>query len=157
MGTDKYQIILHSDYATIPILTKVFTAVLLLLLHLGWMNNHSSILFVYRVSQEERTKLREGVPYVKLYRYNPKHLYPKLNGYGDNGKRSLKLWQLLHTYWLPNSYWNWQEYVVSVMLISVLNIKVTFEWHKAIKLSYKNYSNSYLGVLRVTKHCTYRQ
>jgi len=24
--------------------------------------------------------------------YNPKHLYPKLNGYGDNGKRSLKLW-----------------------------------------------------------------
>ena len=48
-------------------------------------------LAVYRVSQEERTKLREGVPYVKLYRYNPKHLYPKLNGYGDNGKRSLKL------------------------------------------------------------------
>ena len=45
----------------------------------------------YRVSQEERTKLREGVPYVKLYRYNPKHLYPKLNGYGDNGQRSLKL------------------------------------------------------------------
>jgi len=36
---------------------------------------------IYRVSQEERTKLREGVPYVKLYRYNPKHLCPKLNGY----------------------------------------------------------------------------
>ena len=36
------------------------------------------------------TKLREGVPYVKLYRYNPKHLYPKLNGYGDNGQR--KVW-----------------------------------------------------------------
>ena len=46
---------------------------------------------IYRVSQEERTKLREGVPYVKLYLYNPKHLYPKLNGYGDNGQRSLKL------------------------------------------------------------------
>jgi len=30
------------------------------------------------MSQEERAKLREGVPYVKLYRYNPKHLYPKL-------------------------------------------------------------------------------
>ena len=45
---------------------------------------------LYRVSQEERTKLRESVPYVKLYRYNPKHLYPKLNGYGDNGQRSLK-------------------------------------------------------------------
>jgi hypothetical protein len=27
---------------------------------------------------------------VKVYRYNPKHLYPKLNGYGDNGQR--KLW-----------------------------------------------------------------
>ena len=59
---------------------------------------------IYGVSQEERTKLREGVPYVKLYRYNPKHLYPKLNGFRDNGQRSLKLWQLLHTYWLPNSY-----------------------------------------------------
>ena len=59
---------------------------------------------IYRVSQEEWTKLREGVPYVKLYRYNPKHLYTKLNGYGDNGQRSLKLWQLLHTYWLPNTY-----------------------------------------------------
>jgi hypothetical protein len=46
---------------------------------------------IYRVSQEEGTKLREGVPYVKVYRYNPKHLYPKLNGYGDNGQRSLKL------------------------------------------------------------------
>jgi len=41
--------------------------------------------YIYRVSQEERAKLREGVPYVKLHRYNPKHLYPKLNGYGDNG------------------------------------------------------------------------
>ena len=42
------------------------------------------------MSQEECAILREGVPYVKLYRYNPKHLYPKLNGYGDNGKR--KVW-----------------------------------------------------------------
>jgi len=32
---------------------------------------------------------------------------------------------------------NWQEYVVSVMLISVRNIKLTSEWHKAIKLNYK--------------------
>ena len=46
-------------------------------------------LCVYRVSQEEWTKLRESVPYVKLYRYNPKHPYPKLNGYGDNGQRIL--------------------------------------------------------------------
>ena len=44
---------------------------------------------VYRVSQEEGTKLRENVPYVKIYRYNPKHLYPKLNGYGDNGQRKV--------------------------------------------------------------------
>ena len=59
---------------------------------------------LYRVSQEEWTKLRESVPYVELYQYNPKHLYPKLNGYRDNGQRSLKLWQLLHTCWLPNTY-----------------------------------------------------
>ena len=72
---------------------------------------------IYRVSQKECAILRQSVPYVKLYRYNPKHLYPKLNGYEDNGQISLKLWQLLHTYWLPNTYWNWQEYVVSVMLI----------------------------------------
>jgi len=102
------------------------------------------------VSQEEWTKLRESVPYVKLYRYNPKYLYPKLNGYGDNGQRSLKLWQLLLTYWLPNTYeyWNWQEYVVSVMLISVLNIKVTCEWHKAIKLNYKNTRTTVVFVRR---------
>ena len=48
--------------------------------------------------------LRENVRYVKVHRYNPKHLYPKLNGYGDNGERSLKVCQLLHTYWLPNTY-----------------------------------------------------
>ena len=112
---------------------------------------------IHRVSQEERTKLRESVPYVKLYRYNPKHLYPKLNGYGDNGQRNLKLWQLLHAFWLPNSHWNWQEYVVSVMLISVLNIKVTCGWHKAIKLNYKNTRTHVTVVLTVTKHCTYRQ
>jgi len=55
---------------------------------------------IYRVSQEESARLRESVPYVKLYGsvpcvklygYNPKHLCPKLNGYGDNGQRSLKL------------------------------------------------------------------
>jgi hypothetical protein len=31
------------------------------------------------------------VPYGKVYRYNPIDLCPKLNGYGDNGQRSLKL------------------------------------------------------------------
>ena len=48
-------------------------------------------IYIYRVSQEECARLREGVPYVKVYRYNPKHLCPKLKGYGDNGQRSLKL------------------------------------------------------------------
>jgi hypothetical protein len=41
------------------------------------------------VSQEECARLRESVPYVKLYRYNPKHLCPKLNGNGDNGQRNV--------------------------------------------------------------------
>jgi hypothetical protein len=45
---------------------------------------------IYRVSQEEFSRLREGVPYVKKYRYNPKQLCPKFNGYGDNGQR--KVW-----------------------------------------------------------------
>ena len=53
--------------------------------------NFRKLKITYRVSQEEWTKLRESVPYVKLYRYNPKRLYPKLNGYGDNGQRILKL------------------------------------------------------------------
>ena len=101
------------------------------------------------MSHELRSLLRESVPYVKIYRYNPRHLYLKLNGYGDNGKRSLKVWQLLHTYWLPNSYWNWQEYVVSVILISVLNIKVTCEWHKSVKLNYKNIRSHVIVILRI--------
>jgi len=45
---------------------------------------------IYRVSQEEWTKLQESVPYVKIYQYNPKHLCPKLNGYRDKGQR--KVW-----------------------------------------------------------------
>ena len=35
-------------------------------------------------------KIRESIPYIKLYRYNPKHLYPKLNGYGDKGREFRK-------------------------------------------------------------------
>ena len=52
--------------------------------------NISKHTHTYRLSQEECEILQESVPYVKLYRYNPKHLYPKLNGYGDNGQR--KVW-----------------------------------------------------------------
>jgi len=47
-------------------------------------------LVIHRVSQKEWTKLRESIPYVKIYRYNPKHLCPKLNGYRDKGQR--KVW-----------------------------------------------------------------
>ena len=39
------------------------------------------------MSQEECARLRDGVSYVKVYRSNPKHLCPKLNGYGDKGAR----------------------------------------------------------------------
>ena len=67
----------------------------------------TTLLFLYRcrykVSQEERTKLREGVPYVKLYRYNSKHLYPKLNGYGDNDQR--KVWtSCISAFYTPTVY-----------------------------------------------------
>ena len=54
------------------------------------MSDNFGLTLIYRVSQEECARFREGVPYVKVYRYNPKHLCPKLNGYGDNGQR--KVW-----------------------------------------------------------------
>jgi hypothetical protein len=47
-------------------------------------------IYIYKLSQEECARLRVSVSYVKIYRYNPKHLNPKLNGYGDNGHR--KVW-----------------------------------------------------------------
>ena len=47
----------------------------------------ATITTVIQVSRELRSLLRESVPYVKIYRYNPKHLCPKLNGYGDNVQR----------------------------------------------------------------------
>ena len=56
---------------------------------------------LYRMSQKEWTKFRESFPYVELYRYNPKHLYPKLNGYGENGHR--KVWASgVSTYCTPS-------------------------------------------------------
>jgi hypothetical protein len=48
------------------------------------------VMLFIQVSQEECARLREGVPYGKVCRYNPKHLCPELNGYGDNGQR--KVW-----------------------------------------------------------------
>ena len=44
---------------------------------------------IYRVSRGECARLLENVPYVKVHLSNPKHLYPKLNGYGDNGERKV--------------------------------------------------------------------
>jgi len=60
-------------------------------LHIQMEQNITYIYIYIYVSQEECARLREGVPYVKVYRYNPKHLCPKLNFYADNGQRSLKL------------------------------------------------------------------
>ena len=40
------------------------------------------------------------------------------------------------------------------MLMSVLNVKLTCERHKAIKLNYKNTRTHVIVVLRVTKHFT---
>ena len=43
--------------------------------------------------------------------------------------------------------------MVSVMLISVLNIKVTCKLHKAIKLNYKNTRNTAADVLEFQALC----
>ena len=77
-------------------------------------------IYIYRVSQEECASLREGVPYVKVYRYNPKHLYPKLNGYGDNGQRKVRAscgskycnlhsWCVTRERWWP---WEWNAVLI---------------------------------------------
>ena len=87
--------------------------------------NHSAVLHnvptvIYRVSQEECARLRESVPYVKVYWYNPKHLYPKLNGYGDNGLRivgascgskycNLHSWCVARQRWWP---WEWNAVLI---------------------------------------------
>ena len=47
-------------------------------------------IIIYRVCRGECDRLREKVSCVKVHRYYPKHLYPKLNSYGDNGER--KVW-----------------------------------------------------------------
>ena len=47
-------------------------------------------IYIYRMSREECARLREDVPEVKIHQYNQKHLYLKVNGYGDNGER--KVW-----------------------------------------------------------------
>jgi len=49
---------------------------------------------LYRVSHELRSLLRESVPYVKVYRF----IYPKLNGFGDNGMRKVDMLRLYALY-----------------------------------------------------------
>ena len=80
-----------SQYFSVVVAYSHLTLRLLMSYIYGATSKARNANVVYRVSQEECEILRESVPYVKLYRYNPKHLYPKLNGYGDNGQRSLKL------------------------------------------------------------------
>ena len=87
--------ILHYTYSISPVLLVIDcstdTAVLVYCLNRPILSSAAFHSYIYRMSQEESARLQEGVPYVKVYRYNPKHLYPKLNGYGDNGQRILKL------------------------------------------------------------------
>ena len=78
------------------------------------VSNKWFILCLYTMSQEEWTKLRESVPYVELYRYNPKHLH-KLIGYGDNGHR--KVWASeVSTYCTP-SVTPWVSYILFIIII----------------------------------------
>jgi hypothetical protein len=49
------------------------------------------VLIIYWLSQEKFATHQDCVPYVKMYWYNQKHIYPKLNDYVDNGHR--KEWQ----------------------------------------------------------------
>jgi len=58
------------------------------LLSCYWLDGKSRS--ICRVSQDQCARLRESIPYVKVYRYNSKHLYPKLNGYGDNDQRKVR-------------------------------------------------------------------
>ena len=44
----------------------------------------------YRVSRRECARFRKNIPYIKVHRSSPKHLYPKLNSYGDNGERKVR-------------------------------------------------------------------
>jgi len=55
-----------------------------------------------------------------MHRYNQKHLYPKLNGYGDNGER--KAWSSC-----GSTYCTWFAWrITSTLRMSVL--QSTFGW-----------------------------
>jgi hypothetical protein len=65
-------------------------------------------IYIHKLSQEECARLRDGGPYGKAYRYNPKHLCPKMNGYGDIGQR--KVWSFGIYIYTPRT---WRELVLS--------------------------------------------
>jgi hypothetical protein len=58
-----------------------------------------TVYVTYRVSQEECARFRESISYIKVHRYKSKHLYPKLNGYGDNGQRKVRFHLLYLLIW----------------------------------------------------------
>ena len=90
--------------ANYPMKTFIVSSVVLLLLILPIMplikqnSTHNIYIYIHththththRVFRGECARLRENVPYIKVHRYNLKHLHQKLNGYGDNGER--KVW-----------------------------------------------------------------
>jgi hypothetical protein len=90
-------LIMYDIHLILAAITNISRCVFLFFLYIIIML--CSYLTTIQVSQEECARLREGDPYGKVYRYNPKHLCPKLNGYGNNasdgnpepGQRSLKL------------------------------------------------------------------
>jgi hypothetical protein len=66
-----------------------------------------------------------GCSLCKLYRYNPKHECPKLNGYGDNGQR--KVWSSCGSTHCTSqltllSVWPWLRQAVAVSFISSLSL-----------------------------------
>jgi hypothetical protein len=70
------------------------------------------------MSQEECARLQKGVPYGKVYRYNPKKLCPKLNGYGDNGQR--KVWPSC-----GSMHYSYQLTKVISVSLSVMSFRLT--------------------------------
>jgi hypothetical protein len=108
---------------------------------------------LYRVSQEECARIKEVVPYVKVYRYNPKHLCPKLNGYGDNGQRKCGLvWGSTHctcqlTVLSVSSPWVWFHIIATLLTLAVNCVCTSFRVTSALGI---HVSCIVLGTLRTT-------
>jgi len=74
------QLVLLVHHSSMLLSTWFETTVLFDLRFLCKQYTHTHTHTHIQVSQEECASLRKSVPYVKVYRYKPKHLYPKLNG-----------------------------------------------------------------------------